>query len=246
MKNKLFLDMAQMKLQSEEDKILEHVRNGIKTSFFEVDESNKHRLKRDIGKYYTLSYNDEILNMYPKYLVKEVIKVLKILKKNISNYGTTLIVGLGNSSISCDSLGPKTTNKVIATNHYLDFLTIPKVALFVPEVIGKTGISSYDLIKMLVNNLKPSSIIVIDSLSTTNPKYLNHCIEISDCGIIPGSAISTNKKISAKTFKIPVIAIGVPVVIDIKRNLYTSTDIDLIINKTSDIIAEALNNLFLK
>lgn len=247
MKNKLFLDMADSLTKENNIKLDEKVKNNIKTSYFEIDDTNKSRLKKEEGEYFTISFNEDILNKFPKYLEKEIIKVLKYFKKRINNYGTTLIVGLGNSSISCDSLGPKTTNKVIATNHYLDFLTIPKVALFVPEVIGKTGISSFELIKMLVKTIKPSLIIVIDSLETNNHKRLNNCIEISNCGIIPGSAIMTNKKISSKTFNIPLIAIGVPLVIEIdKKHMYTSLNIDDVINKLSDVLANALNNIFLE
>ena len=246
MKNKLFLDMADALKENEGIKLDEKKKSGLKISYFEIDKSNTKRLKRQEGKYYTISYDQNILNNYDKLLTKEIIKILKILKKDIPNYGTTLIIGLGNSSVTCDSLGPKTTNKIIATNHYIDFLTVPKVALFVPEVIGKTGISSFELIKMLVKDLKPSSIIVIDSLSTKNYKRLNNCIEISNSGIIPGSAIMTNKEISSKTFNIPVIAIGVPLVIEIGQKLFTTPDIESIISKTSEVIASSLNTLFLK
>ncbi len=246
MKNKLFLDLAESTFKNNNYKLEESIKNDIKTTFFAVDEEKKKYLKRDVGQYFTICFKENALNNYPKTIKKEIIKVLRHFKKAIPNYGTTLIIGLGNSSILCDSLGPKTTNKVIATNQYVDFLTIPKVALFVPEVIGKTGISSFALIKMLVNSLKPSSIIVIDSLATNNPKNLNRCIEISDTGIIPGSAIKTNRKISFKTFNIPLISIGVPVVIDINKRMYSSLNIEEEINKLSDIIASSLNELFLK
>lgn len=246
MKNKLFLDLAETLSNSNSQKINTIIKNGIKTNYFEVDDSNKTYLKRDKGEYFTILFKEEIIDKFPIYLTKEITKVLKHFKKSIKNYGTTLIVGLGNSSIPCDSLGPKTTDKVIATNHFLDFLTIPKVALFVPEVIGKTGISSFELIKMLVNYLKPSSIIVIDSLVTNNYKHLNRCIEISNTGIIPGSALKTNKKINSKTFNIPLIAIGVPLVIELNKNIYTSFNVDEEVSKISSILANALNNLFLK
>ena len=245
MKNKLFLDVAENFWQNNLEKRNEKIKDDIKVSLYEVDDTNYKKLKRSKGEYITISYTDEVINEYSKVLKKEIIKVLKYFKKPINNYGTTLIVGLGNSSISCDSLGPKTTNKIIATNHF-NYLTIPKVALFVPEVIGKTGISSFDLIKMLVASLKPSLIIVIDSLSTNNEKRLNRCIEISNTGIIPGSALKTNKKISSKTFNIPLISIGIPLVIEVNKKMFTSVNIDEEVNKLSDVLALALNDLFLK
>ena len=245
MKNQLFLDVAEAFCQKAGIEITKRCKNMIETNYFEVDNSNYKGLKRDIGKYYTIDFTDEVLNQFSHYLKKEIIKVLKNFKNAIKNYGTTLIIGLGNSSILSDSLGPKTTNQIIATNHYVDFLTIPKVALFVPEVIGKTGISSFDLIKMLVNSLKPSSIIVIDSLETKNPNRLNKCIEISNAGIIPGGAIKTNRKINFKTFNIPIISIGVPLVINVGKDKYSSLDIEEQLSKISKVIADALNELFL-
>ena len=99
---------------------------------------------------------------------------------------------------------------------------------------------------MLVEKIKPSSIIIIDSLLTNNPKRLNRCVEITDSGIIPGSAIKTNRKINFKTFAIPLIAIGVPLVIEINKNKYTSLNIKEDVEKISNIIASALNELFFK
>ena len=132
----------------------------------------------------------------------------------------------------------------MATNHFNDFLNIPKVALFNPEVTEKTGISSFSLIEMVVKKLNPTIIIMIDSLATNNEMYLNNCIEINNTGIIPGSAIKENKKIDAKTFGIPVIAIGVPLVIERNKNLFTTPNVKEIIDLTSKIISDALNDLF--
>ena len=132
----------------------------------------------------------------------------------------------------------------MATNHFTDFLNIPKVALFNPEVTEKTGISSFSLIEMVVKKLKPSVIIMIDTLATNNEANLNNCLEINNTGIIPGSAIKENKKIDAHTFGIPVIAIGVPLVLEYNKNLYTTPNVANIIDITSNIISNALNDLF--
>ena len=99
---------------------------------------------------------------------------------------------------------------------------------------------------MLVHNLKPSLIIVIDSLATNNYSRLNNCIEISDTGIIPGSALMTNRKISSKTFNIPLITIGAPLVLKNKNMILTSPNVKQVVDNLSTIIANALNYLFLK
>ena len=132
----------------------------------------------------------------------------------------------------------------MATNHFTDFLNIPKVALFNPEVTEKTGISSYSLIEMVVKKLKPSVIIMIDSLATTDKDILNNSIEINNTGIIPGSAIKDNKRIDKNTFGIPIIAIGVPLVLEEEKKMYTTPNVEEIINLTSTIISDALNDLF--
>ena len=84
-----------------------------------------------------------------------------------------MFVGLGNSSILGDSFGTKVLSRLIATNQYNDFLTIPKVALFTPETTAKTGISSFKLIEMVVGYLRPDVIVLVDSFITNQEKYLN-------------------------------------------------------------------------
>jgi len=245
MKQKLFLDVAMEAIQKKELPLNEKRRRNLQTSHFKVDEESRKALKRSKGDYFTITYTNNSLLKHSKSITKELIHVLKTLLRQPKKDDKTLIIGLGNSSVLADALGPKTTNKIIATNHFDDFLTIPKLALFVPEVIGKTGISSYRLIEMLVANLKPSTIIVIDSLATNSECHLNNCIEVSDTGIIPGSALRTNKEISSKTFGIPVISIGIPLMLNINDSLYTSPDIADIIDKSSDVISNAINSIYL-
>lgn len=224
-------------------KIDEKNYRGFNVTHFKVDSSNEKALKRIKGDYFSINFDYVSLHKQEKGIKKEVIKILKAFQNN-GVMMHPLILGLGNSSIICDSLGVRTTNKVMATNHFDDFLNIPKVAIFNPEVTEKTGISSFGLIEMVVKKLKPTVIIMIDSLATSNEIYLNNCIEINNTGIIPGSAIKDNKRIDAKTFNIPVIAIGVPVILDKNKNLYTTPNVEEIINLTSKIIGDALNDLF--
>lgn len=224
-------------------KIDEKTQNGINVVHFKVDSNNESALKRIKGDYFSINFDYVTLHSKEKVIVKELMKILKVFFKG-DKPAKPLIIGLGNSSILCDSLGVQTTNKVMATNHFNDFLNIPKVALFNPEVVEKTGISSFSLIEMVVKKLKPTVIIMIDSLATDNEIYLNNCIEINNTGIIPGSAIKENKKIDAKTFGIPVIAIGVPLVLEKNKNLYTTPNVREILDLTSKIISNSLNNLF--
>jgi len=224
---KVFMDSSKI-IKDNLLKIDEKNYRGYNVTHFKVDSSNEKLVKRIKGDYFSINFDYVSLHKCEKGLKKEVMKILKAFFRD-ELPAKPLIIGLGNSSVPCDSLGVNTTNKVMATNHFNDFLNIPKVALFNPEVTEKTGISSYSLIEMVVKKLKP---------------YLNNCIEINNTGIIPGSAIKDNKKIDANTFNIPVIAIGVPLVIEKNKNLYTTPNVEEIINLTSKIISDALNDLF--
>ena len=239
---KVFMDSSKI-IKNNLLKIDEKNYNGINIIHFKVDSSNEKMLKRIKGDYFSINFDYVVLNKKNKLIKKEVMKVLKAFFKE-DKITKPLIIGLGNSSVICDSLGVNTTNKIMATNHFNDFLNIPKVALFNPEVTEKTGISSFSLIEMVVKKLKPTVIIMIDSLATDNEQYLNNCIEINNTGIIPGSAIKDNKRIDSNTFGIPVISIGVPLVLNKNKNLYTSPNVLEIVNLTSLIIADALNDLF--
>jgi len=245
MKQKLFLDAAADVIDANNYRLVEKKRAKVSVTKFRVDDDNEKKVKRLKGDYYTISYDNKVLVEHSDRVIRELIKVLNGFFKNYNKSGKTLVIGLGNSSILADALGPITANKIIATNQYDDFLTIPKIALFVPDVIGKTGISSFNLIKMVVNDLKPDTIIIIDSLVTSNKIRLNFTIEVSDAGIIPGSALKNNKEINMSTFNIPVIAIGIPLLLEIDEELYVAPDVKSIIEASSDVISKAINKTLL-
>ena len=77
MKNKLFLDMADSMNPNDKNLLDEKIKNKIKTSYYEIDSSNKDRLKKEEGEYFTITYTDDVLDNFPKYLNKEIIKILK-------------------------------------------------------------------------------------------------------------------------------------------------------------------------
>jgi len=243
MKQKLFLDLA--KNYNNSNILIDSKKyKNVTINHYMVDEVSSKKLKKEEGDFYSVNFTEDILFSKPKIILREVEKILdKILKKY--NTKRTLIIGLGNSSITADSLGVKSTNKIIATNHYNDFLTIPKIAIFNPEVTEKTGINSFNLIKLVVNDYKPECIIIIDSLATSNKEYLNRCIEINTTGIIPGSALRDNREINKNTFGIPVLSIGVPLVIQTGKEFFTSLNIEFFTDKLSDLISTSLNNIFL-
>lgn len=143
-----------------------------------------------------------------------ICKVIKIfLNKYDLNNKKCLVVGLGNEDITPDSLGPKVVNSVITTAH-LEY--IPSISKINPNVYGNTGIETSKIIKGVCSECNPDFIIVVDSLKSNSIKRLNKSIQITDIGIKPGGGVKNQRtEISKKTLNIPVIAIGVPFVVDV-------------------------------
>jgi len=244
MKQFSILDAAKL---SKDQSILVQERKGKcgHVKHYQVLKKDSNYLKREEGDYFTLEFTNPVIEQKQKLLEKEFQKIMKLFLKKYHKDKPILVIGLGNSKINSDAFGSLVTNQMIATNHYNDFLTIPKVALYNPEVISKTGISSFKLIQLVVNDLKPDLIILIDALATRDAQSLNRVIEISDTGIIPGSALRTNKEINKKTFQIPIVSIGIPFVLQKDDMLLTSAFVDLEVKELSKLIANGLNQSIL-
>lgn len=172
------------------------------------------------GNYITISFKD-ITDYNNKEKVKEIFsnELNSLLNKlNLFNK-SCLIIGLGNIKSTPDSLGPLSIDNIIVTKHLYDLGELEDgfniVSSFIPGVTGSTGIETSDLIKELINTVKPDYLIVIDSLASSSIERVNKTIQITDTGIHPGSGVGNSRKeISQKLLKIPVIAIGVPTVVD--------------------------------
>lgn len=244
MKQFSILDAAKL---SKDQSILVQERKGKcgHVKHYQVLKKDSNYLKREEGDYFTLEFTNPVIEQKQKLLEKEFQKIMKLFLKKYHKDKPILVIGLGNSKINSDAFGSLVTNQMIATNHYNDFLTIPKVALYNPEVISKTGISSFKLIQLVVNDLKPDLIILIDALATRDAQSLNRVIEISDTGIIPGSALRTNKEINKKTFQIPIVSIGIPFVLQKDDMLLTSAFVDLEVKELSKLVANGLNQSIL-
>ena len=167
---KAFMDVSKV-LTENRFKIDEKKHRGYRVSHFCVDYKSEKLIKRIRGEYYTITFDYISMHQKAKMIQKEFMKILKELFKNLKTTDP-LIIGLGNSQVLCDSLGVQTTNKIMATNHFIDFLSLPKVAIFNPEVTEKTGISSFSLIEMVVKKLKPSMIITVSYTHLTLPTIL--------------------------------------------------------------------------
>ena len=153
---------------------------------------------------------------------------------SLSDESTILVVGLGNWNVTPDALGPSVVEKIFVTRHlkalYPDQVGpgFRNVCAIAPGVLGLTGIESGDIIFGIVQQLKPDVVLAIDALAARSLRRLNTTIQISDTGIYPGSGVGNKRQgLTHESLGIPVIAIGVPTVVD--ATTLTSDVIDLLI-----------------
>ncbi len=193
------------------------------------------------------------------------------------NHGDeVLVVGLGNLYATPDSLGSKVVQNIEITRHikiYLPNAIDPNtrsISAITPGVLGTTGVETIEIVKGIVDNIKPKLVIAIDSLCSKNIDRINKSIQISDTGIVPGGGVGNRQEeLSKDTLGIPVIGIGVPTVLDaatividtlnscninvseneivenMKLNnfnfIVTPKEIDSLIESMSTIISEGIN-----
>ena len=199
----------------------EKIIDNIKVTNIYLDKKTHKLINKKIGNYTTIEF-DDVTDYNKKETVKKVFssELRKLLKKlSIREDDSCLVIGLGNISSTPDALGPLTIQNILVTNHLFDVANVEngfrRVGAISPGVKGSTGIETSDIIKGIVDKVKPSFVIVIDALASQSIERVNKTIQMTDAGIHPGSGIGNNRKeISKETLDIPVIAIGVPTVVD--------------------------------
>ncbi|MEW9701562.1 GPR endopeptidase [Paenibacillus sp. SI8] len=151
----------------------------------------------------------------------------------IAKDAKALIIGLGNSNVTPDALGPLVVDNVMVTRHYFELMPddvgpgYRAVSAVAPGVLGTTGIESSEIVQGIVEKSKPDFIIAIDALASRSLERVNTTIQIADTGIHPGSGIGNKRKgLTKEELGVPVVAIGVPTVV------YAST----IVNNAFDLM----------
>ena len=150
-------------------------------------------------------------------------KYMKDTEENQEKGYSVLVVGLGNREVTPDALGPYVVDQLNVTRHIVQEYgryAVGKggsriVSAIGPGVMAQTGMESAEIIRGIVNETTPDLIMVIDALAARSTKRLNRTIQISDAGIYPGAGVGNHRsEITKDTMGIPVIAIGVPTVVD--------------------------------
>ena len=134
-----------------------------------------------------------------------------------------LVVGLGNRDVTADALGPHVVDNLCITRHIVREYgkaaynrdRMNQVSSMEPGVMGKTGMEAAEIIKGVVEQTGPDVIVAIDALAARTTKRLNRTIQITDTGIHPGSGVGNHRNaLTKESMGVPVIAIGVPTVVD--------------------------------
>lgn len=219
----------------------EDVNEKIKITRVKItSEQGEQAIGKPKGEYITIDIKK--INILTEEELEDASKILaeelkRLIGEKIEFKDDVLIVGLGNEEVTPDALGPNVIKNVEITRHIINYLpqyidenTRP-VSAIAPGVLGTTGIETLEIIKGVVEHIKPKLLIVIDALASRSMERISSTIQISNTGIVPGAGVgNTRKEISENTLSIPVIAIGIPTVVETA----------VVVNDALDIFIEKL------
>ncbi len=184
------------------------------------NENGEKALGKAKGRYITveippLTKNSDLFSSQLTVLANQI-------KKLLPESGDVLVAGLGNEKITPDALGPRCISLLLATRHIskelaksIGFTNLRCVAGIIPGVLGQTGIETAEIIRGVAENIKPKAVIVVDALASRSMARLGCTVQMTDTGVSPGSGVgNARSEISEKTLGVPVIAVGVPTVVD--------------------------------
>ena len=221
----------------------ENINENIKVSRVKITNQNgEQSLGKPIGNYVTIDVKnlkiagEEEIQQTAETLTNELKKIIEL---HTEKKGDILIVGLGNIYVTPDALGPKVINEIDVTRHILKYLpqyideNARPVSAISPGVLGTTGIETVEILKGIVNNINPKLLIVIDALASRSIERISSTIQISDTGIVPGAGVgNTRQEISQSSLGIPVVAIGIPTVVELAT--LVSDGIDIFIDRLQE------------
>ncbi len=268
-------DLAIEQSEIRADKVLKGIEHTVKkadgvtvTEIKITDKDGEAALKRKKGRYITVEISDFAKST--RYFESGTNSVAQGLKSLLPESGTILIAGLGNENITPDALGPKCASLVFSTRHIskelqksIGFDSLRSVARITPGVLGQNGIETSEIIAGIVKEISPVALITVDALASRRLSRLGCTVQICNTGITPGSGVGNSRaEISENTIGVPVIAVGVPTVVDATTLAYdltgasvnpkdekeseqmmvTPREIDLIIDRSAKLIATAINS----
>lgn len=180
---------------------------------------------KPIGTYITVEAPAMVLpdENYHEEISAELARQLKEIIPGMDQELSVMVVGLGNRDVTADALGPNVVDNLVITRHMMkeygkaafDRKKVHMVSGLIPGVMAKTGMESQEIIKGVVEKTKPNVVIVVDALAARSTRRLNRTIQVTNTGIHPGSGVGNHRNaITEEALGVPVIAIGVPTVVD--------------------------------
>lgn len=231
----------------------QYERNGFSVTDVEVlDEQGALSLCKPIGRYLTVDVDGFFRreeDAFPRAVALLSACMDQLLPLNTQD--SILVAGLGNPAITPDAVGPETAASTLATRHLKaqmpdDFAMFRPVSVCQTGVLGTTGMESAELIHAIAGAVVPDAIVVVDALAARSSEKLCRTVQLTDSGIIPGSGVGNNRaELSRQNLGVPVLAVGVPTVVDAGEGLIiTPRDVDKYIKDAGKLIAYALNMTF--
>ena len=203
----------------------EKVNDNINISRVKVtNENGKNAIGKPIGNYITIDFKSlKVAGEAEIQTASEVLtKELKnLLQQHVQPQDPIIVVGLGNIYVTPDALGPKVINEIDITRHLLEYMpevidkNTREVSAVSPGVLGTTGIETVEILKGIVDNIKPKLVIVIDALASRSIERISSSVQLADTGIVPGAGVgNARKELTQESLGVPVIALGIPTVVE--------------------------------
>lgn len=199
------------------------LREGIPVNTVRVlDGRGEQALGKPRGRYVTLTLEglanreEDIFRRAVRAVAGETAQLLE----DVPPAGLVLVAGLGNRAITPDAVGPKVHENVLVTRHLVrqmpeHFGALRPVASVAAEVMGSTGVESGELVRAVCEKIQPACVVAVDALASRSLKRLCKTVQIADTGITPGSGVGNHRMgLTRDTLGVPVIAVGVPTVVD--------------------------------
>lgn len=187
-----------------------------------TNEAGAHSIGKPVGMYVTVDApgirrrDPELQDHVAMQLAEEFAKLI-----DVSEEASVLVVGLGNANVTPDALGPLVVERLFVTRHLFEYMPevmnegYRSVSAVAPGVLGVTGIETSEVVRGIVEHVKPDLVIAVDALASRSLSRVNATIQVADSGIQPGSGVGNKRKaLTQETLGVPVVAVGVPTVVD--------------------------------
>ena len=235
----------------------EETRSGLTVTTIDIlDERGADILCKPVGRYVTVELDSLLRRREASFsdaarLIADQLRALMP-----EGAGCTLVAGLGNAAMTPDAVGPLSLDSVLATRHLKkqlpdDFAAFGEVCAVRPGVLGTTGLETAELLRSVCSAVSPARILAVDALASSSLERLCRTVQISNAGIVPGSGVGNDRaELCERTLGAPVIAIGVPTVVDAAnfsrdeaaRGMFvTPRDIDASVRDISKLIGYAID-----